>query len=151
VEDHAIRGGLHNLSLQSTREHIIRAVFEGVAYNARWLLGYVEKFINRRMDTLHMIGGGASSDIWCQIHADILNRTIKQVKNPIQANARGVGILASVALGYTSFEDVSNHIAIANTYQPNPANRKLYDDLFSEFLGIYQRNRRMHARLNRRR
>jgi xylulokinase len=150
VEDHAIRGGLHNLSLKSTREHIIRAVFEGVAYNSRWLLGYVEKFINRRMDTLHMIGGGANSDIWCQIHADILNRTIRQVKNPIQANARGVGILASVALGYTTFDDVSNHIPIANTYQPNPANRKLYDDLFSEFVGIYQRNRRMYVRLNRR-
>ena len=151
VEDHTIRGGLHNLSLQSTREHIIRAVFEGVAFNARWLLGYVEKFINRRMDMLHMIGGGANSDIWCQIHADVLDRPIKQVKNPIQANARGVGILASVALGYTTFEDVSNHIQIANTYQPNPANRKLYDDLYSEFVGIYQRNRRMYARLNRRR
>jgi xylulokinase len=150
VEDHTIRGGLHNLSLQSTREHLIRAIFEGVAYNARWLLVYVEKFINRRMESINMIGGGANSNIWCQIHADVLNRTIRQVKNPIQANARGAGILASVALGYTTFDDVSKNIQIENIYQPDPANRALYDELFSEFVLLYQQNRKMHARLNRR-
>jgi xylulokinase len=150
VEDHTIRGGLHNLSLQSTREHLIRAIFEGVAYNARWLLTYVEKFIKRRMETINMIGGGANSNIWCQIHADVLNRTIKQVKDPILANARGAGILGSVALGYTTFDEVSENIQIANTYQPDPANREIYDELFSEFLRLYQGNRKMYARLNRR-
>ncbi len=150
VEDHTIRGGLHNLSLQSTREHLIRAIFEGVAYNARWLLVYVEKFINRRMESINMIGGGANSNIWCQIYADVLNCTIRQVKNPIQANARGAGILASVALGYTTFDDVSKNIQIENIYQPDPANRALYDELFSEFVLLYQKNRKMYARLNRR-
>jgi xylulokinase len=150
VEDHAIRGGLHNLSLNSNREHLIRSVFEGVAYNARWLLTYVEKFINRPMESINMIGGGANSNIWCQIHADVLNRTIRQVENPIQANARGVGILASVAMGYLRFDQVSKSIPIAHTYQPDPANRALYDDLFSEFVRLYQRNRKMYARLNQR-
>jgi xylulokinase len=150
IEDHTIRGGLHNLSLQSTREHLIRAIFEGVAYNTRWLLTYVEKFINRRLETINMIGGGANSNIWCQIHADVLNRMVKQVKDPILANSRGAGILGSVALGYTTFDEVSENIKIANTYHPDPAHRAIYDELFSEFLNLYQSSRKMYARLNRR-
>jgi len=149
IDDHSIRGGLHNLSLQSTRAHLIRAIFEGVAYNTRWLMGYVEKLIKRSFGSINMIGGGANSNIWCQIHADVLDRTIRQVKDPIQANARGAGILASVALGYTTFDDVSKNIKIANTYQPNPANRRIYDELFAEFVHIYERNHKMYARLNR--
>jgi xylulokinase len=149
IEDHTVRAAIFNQSLKTTREHIIRAVFEGVAYNSRWLLGYVEKFIKQRMDTIHMIGGGANSDIWCQIHADVFNRTIKQVKDPIQANLRGAAFLAAVSLGYLSFDDISDRIQIAHTYTPNPANRKIYDELYREFLNIYKRNRAIYKRLNR--
>ncbi len=149
VEDHAVRSGIFNLSLSTTREHLIRAVLEGVAYNARWLLGYVEKFIHRPLDPIHMIGGGANSNIWCQIHADVFNRTIKQVKDPILANLRGTAFLAAAGLGYLRFEDIPDLIRISNTYRPNPENRRLYDELFREFKNIYKHNRRIYARLNR--
>lgn len=149
VENHSVRAGLFNQSLQTTREHLIRAVFEGVAYNSRWLLGYVEKFIKRRMNPIHMIGGGANSNVWCQIHADVFNRTIKQVKDPIRANLRGAAFLAAVALGYMTFDDIADRTQIAGTYPPNPANRKLYDEIFKEFLNIYKANRKIYARLNR--
>ena len=148
VEDPAVRSAIFNQSLKTTREHIIRAVFEGVAYNSKWLLGYVEKFIKRRMNPIHMIGGGANSDIWCQIHADIFNRSIKQIKDPILANSRGAGFLAAVSLGYIRFDDIPDRIQIANTYTPDPENRKIYDGLFKEFLNIYKRNKRIYARLN---
>jgi xylulokinase len=140
---------LHNLSLDTTREHLIRAVFEGVAYNGKWLLRYVEKFAGRRFDGLNMIGGGANSDIWCQIHADVLNRTIRQVQDPIQANIRGAAFLASAALGYLTYEDIAERVEIVNTYTPNPENRKIYDELFAEFVEIYKRDKKMYARLNR--
>jgi xylulokinase len=149
VEDRSLRGGFYNLSLATTREHLIRAVFEGVAYNSRWLLGSVEKFIKRRFDAINMIGGGANSRVWCQIHADVLDRPIRQLKDPINANARGAAFLASVALGYISFDDISERIQIDNTYEPDPKNRKIYDELFKEFVNIYKRNNRMYARLNR--
>jgi xylulokinase len=149
VEDHAVRSAVFNQSLSTTREHLIRAVLEGVAYNARWLLGYVEKFIHRPLDPIHMIGGGANSNIWCQIHADVFNRTIKQVKEPILANLRGAAFLAAAGLGHLRFEDIPGLIRISNTYRPNPKNRKIYDELFSEFKNIYKHNRRIYARLNR--
>ncbi len=148
VEDHKLRGNIFNLSLTTNREEIIRAAFEGVAYNTRWVLKYVEKFTKRRLDPLNIIGGGAKSDIWCQIYADVLNRTIRQVKDPIQANARGAAFLASVALGYIKFEDIPHLTQISKTYVPNPQNVKLYDRIFKEFLLLYKNNKKAFHRMN---
>ena len=146
VEDHAIRGGFFNQSLTTTRAHMIRAVFEGVAYNSKWLLGYVEKFIKRPLPEIRAIGGGAQSDLWCQIMADVLDRTIHQMENPLQANTRGVALLAAVALGYLDVADIGGQVQIAKTYTPNPQNRQIYDDLFQTFLQLYKQHSRLLKR-----
>jgi xylulokinase len=151
VEDHTVRSGFFNQSLQTTRAHLIRAVFEGVALNARWLLAPIESSVGHRLDTINMVGGGAKSDIWCQIHADVLNRTIRQIQDPILVNARGAAFLAAVALGGLTFDEIPNRVQIAHTYTPNPENRALYDELFHEFVNIYNRNKKIYARLNRKR
>jgi xylulokinase len=162
IDDHTIRGGLYNLSLEMSREHIIRAIFEGVAYNIRWLFMYLEKFIQKQkmkatpgmtkkdivIPEVNIIGGGANSNIWCQIFADILNRKVKQVKDPIQANARGAAFMASVALGYIKWDHISKHIQISNEFKPNPENRELYDNLFEEYINIYKIMRKTYRRLN---
>jgi xylulokinase len=96
-----------------------------------------------------MIGGGANSSVWCQIHADVLNRTIRQVKDPIQANIRGAAFLAAVALGYLGYDDISERVQIAQTFTPNPDHRKIYDELFAEYLNVYKHNKKIFARLNR--
>ena len=150
VEDALIRGGFHNLSLDNNRCDFVRAVFEGVAYNLRWLLEGVEPFCKRRLDPLNMIGGGAKSDIWCQIHADVLDRTIRQVWDPIRAGLRGAAFLACVALKRTTFDEIAEGIQISYTFQPNPDHRKIYDELFREFVTLYHRNRPIYARLNAR-
>jgi xylulokinase len=148
IDDPLVRGGFHNVSLRTTRAHLIRAVFEGVAYNTRWLLRYVERFVGRRLDGIRMIGGGANSDVWCQIHADVLDRAIRQVQAPVEANVRGIGLLAAVALGHTSFAQIDHDVPIRRVYEPNPANRPIYDELFAAYEAIYRQNRRIYARLN---
>ena len=99
VDDRYARGGFHNLSLATTRPHLVRAVLEGVAYNSRWLHDAVEHFTKRRLDHIRFIGGGAQSDLWCQIHADVLDRTIERVADTVDANLRGAALLAGLALG----------------------------------------------------
>ena len=162
VDDHTVRGGFYNLSLEMSRAHLIRAIFEGVAYNVRWLLMYVEKFIKKWklsetpgmtkkdliMPKLNIIGGGGSSNVWCQIFADVLNRTIKQVKDPIQANARGAAFIAAVGLGYLKWDQIPDLIQYSNTFTPNPENRVVYDKLFNEFTNIYKIMKKTHKRLN---
>jgi xylulokinase len=148
IEDHSVRGAFFNMTLKTKRENLIRAVLEGVAYNSRWLLVCVERFCRRRMDDIHMIGGGAHSDVWCQIYADVLDRSIVQMTDPLQANTRGAGLVGSIALGYIQFDDIAKRVTVAKTYRPNTAHRKVYDELFREFLNIYMKNKRIYARLN---
>jgi xylulokinase len=149
VDDHLVRGGFFNLSLGTTRAHLVRAVFEGVAYNARWLLKYVEQFNKRPVEAINIVGGGAKSNVWCQIHADVMNRPIRQIKDPIEVNVRGAALLASASLGYMGYHEIGTHVPVANTYTPNPDHRKIYDELFHEFVAIYENNRKTYARLNR--
>ena len=148
VEDRFVRGGFHNLSLSSCRADLVRAVFEGVALNSRWLLGAVERFTRHRLEPIRFIGGGARSAVWCQIFADVLGRAIEQVADPVNANARGAGMLAAVALGELTFDQVPDRVQVARSYPPDPARTGLYDGLFREFTGLYRRNKKAHARLN---
>ena len=150
VDDHLVRGGFFNQSLETTRRHMARAVFEGVAYNSRWLLKYVEKFIGRQLETITMIGGGAQSDLWCQIHADVFDRKVRQAKDPILANIRGAAFLASAAMGDISIDEIPNLVEYKDTFYPNPDNRHVYDRLFDAFVELYERNQRIFARLNAR-
>ncbi len=149
IDDRYARGGFFNLSLSSTREEVVRAVFEGVAFNSRWLLKYVEQFNGRRAEAINMVGGGAKSDVWCQIMADVMDRPIRQMKDPIEVNVRGAALLASAALGYIRYEEIGMHVPVAKTYQPRPENRKIYDELFAEFVALYESNKKIFARLNR--
>jgi len=148
VENHLVRGGFLNQSLTTTRAHMVRAVFEGVAYNTRWMHQHVERFVKSRLDNINFVGGGAQSSLWCQILADVLDRTIRQMEEPRLANARGAALIAAVALGRLRWEDIPGRTRFAATYEPNPDNRATYDELFTEFLNIYKNNKQMYARLN---
>ena len=149
MEDSLIRGGFHNLSLTADRGCLVRAVMEGVAYNTRWLKRYVRKFIRRPLAGIRMVGGGARSDLWCQIMADVLECTIHQVDNPVETNARGAGILAAVALGHGTFQEIAAGLATRRSYHPNPAHRQIYRAGFKAFGDLYRAHRKICARLNR--
>jgi len=148
IEDNFVRGGFHNLSLQNNRRDMIRSVFEGVAYNNRWLLKYVEKIAGNQFEYINFIGGGARSDLWSQILADVLQREIRQIERPLLANARGAAMLALIGLGYITVEDIPEKTKVKTIYQPNEKNKTLYDDLFKEYLNIYKQNKGIYRRLN---
>jgi xylulokinase len=150
VSDSHLRGGFHNLSLTTTRADLVRAVLEGVAYNDHWLHGYVERFAKRTLDPIRMVGGGAQSDLWCQIHADVMDRTIEQVADPLHAQLRGVAILAGMSLGLVDRSEVRDLVGVARTFTPDPANRAVYDRLSAELPRLYRSQRKMFRRLNRR-
>jgi xylulokinase len=149
VDDHTVRGGFHNLSLSTTADQMVRSVFEGVALNSRWLLEAVEKFAGRRLDSLAFIGGGANSDQWSQIHADVLGREIRQVAEPVLANVRGAGLLTLHSLGRVSLDAIPGMVEIKRTYTPNGAHAAEYDLLFEEFVTLYKQTKGIFKRLNR--
>jgi len=148
VEDRHARAAIFNLSLENSREDIIRAVLEGVALNTRWLLAPAEKFLGRRLAALNFAGGGAKSDVWCQIFADVMGVTIRQVRDPIQVNARGAAFIAAAGLGELSFADVPGHVEVQATYEPNREHRAVYDKAFAEFVTFYGKTKDIYRRLN---
>ena len=148
VADSSLRACFFNQSLQTTKADMIRAVFEGVAYNSRWLLECMDRFIKRPIDNINVIGGGANSVLWCQIFADVMNRTIHQVKDPIWANLRGAAFIAAVGMEWMSFDEVPKRIHIAATYTPKSANRDIYNKLYKAFRKIHTRNKSIYADLN---
>ncbi len=149
VEDRTLRGAFLNVSLTTGRDHLIRAVLEGVAFNARWLLDAVEGFVRRPFPSLRILGGGAQSDLWCQIHADILGRRIERVAEPTYANLRGAALFAAIALGHMSLDDVHGLVRVTETFEPEPEARAVYEPMYSEFKQFYSRLHGSYARLNR--
>ena len=149
VDDHNVRGGFYNLSLNSNRTHMLRSVLEGVGLNGRWLLMYVENLTGQKFDSINFIGGGANSAIWSQIVADIFNRPIKQMNEPLMANSRGTALLALLSLQLIGIDDVSQVVVAKKVFEPNPKNRSLYDEMFERFVEIYNRNKPIFAKLNK--
>jgi len=149
VEDSSLRAGFFNQSLETGREHMARAVFEGVAYNTRWLHRHVERFAKARLDPITMVGGGARSDLWVQIFANVLGRTIKQAADPIWANVRGAGFLALASLGHIEWAEIPDLVPIARVVRPDRADSAVYDRGYETFLAIYKANQRIYARLDR--
>jgi xylulokinase len=148
VDDKTVRAGLYNLSLHNTREDIIRAFLEGIAFNTRWLLKPVEKFMGRKVEGINIVGGGAQSDVWCQIFADVINVEIKQVTDPIYANVRGAAWIAAVGLGKISFRDVPELVEVKQVYRPRPANQALFNERFDLFVTIYKQMKSVYKRMN---
>lgn len=148
VDDKTVRAGLYNLSLHNTREDIIRAFLEGIAFNTRWLIKPVEKFLGQHVKSINIVGGGAQSNVWCQIFADVLNVEIKQVADPIYANARGAAWIGAAGLGRIKFSDVPKLVEIKQVYQSQSANRKIYDERFEIFTQIYKQVSPIYKRMN---
>jgi xylulokinase len=149
VDQHQVRGGFLNQSLRSSRADMARAVLEGVAYNTRWLLDYVERFAGRPMPEIRIIGGGARSALWRQIMADVLNRPILAVDDPLHVNSRGAALLAGLALGYLRAEEIPRLVQVTERHEPMGENRRIYDEMYAAFRESFRRNQSLFARLNR--
>lgn len=138
VSSTTTRATLFNINPEHTREHLMRAVYEGIGYNLRWILENFAKDYKIKCKRFNIIGGGALDKSWMQIIADITNVSFSVVKNPRSAGALGAGIVAMIGLGeLKGFEDAPKFIKIEKTYTPDPANKEVYDKLFASYQDVY--------------
>lgn len=148
-EDPHMRGSFMNLTLGTTRRHLSRAIMEGLAYNNCWTREAAEKFIGRRIGSFRFSGGGALSDLWCQIHADVLGVPMEQVEDPIHTTVRGTALLALITLGYKSMDEIPDLVGVKRRFEPNNSNRKTYDRLYQQYRALFKKNRRIFKELNK--
>ena len=137
VDNKKIRAGFSNLSVTTSTGDLVRAVMEGVASNSAWLFGFVEKFTGQTLTPVRLLGGGAQSSLWCQLYADVLDRPVEQVRDPLLAQLRGAALLAAVALSSrTSGEPVPT----GRIYQPSSA-AEFYRAKSGELESLYRRDK----------
>jgi xylulokinase len=150
VADCNIRSGFFNLSANHTRENMLRAVYEGVAYNIRWIVEIVDKHFRFPLPTLRVIGGAAKSEPWMQILSDVTFRRIEIVRDPQEAGAVGAALIAAIGLGiYPGFEALKDVVKVERILDPQEENRRVYDLLFRSYQDTYRSLRSFYKRLNK--
>ena len=147
-ENPHVRGGFINLSIDTHRRHLARAVMEGLAFNSRWTREPAEKMMGRPFSKFIFSGGGALSDLWAQIHADVLGVPIHQVAEPVTSTALGNALLAFMALGHLTMDQLPAMVPIKQIFTPDPANKALYDRLYTQYRRIFSRNKSIFKALN---
>jgi len=148
-EDEYMRGGFLNLSHSISRSHLMRAVFEGLAMNWRWLRGPAEKLAGRTFKYWRLTGGGALSDVWAQIMADVVGLPMHRQANPRIHNVIGMGLLAFNRLGLLKVEEIPGMIKFDRVFEPDPKNHLIYDRMFAQFLEAKNRIRPVFHNLNK--
>lgn len=131
----SLRAGFIGLSRQHSATDMAFAVLEGVAYVNREVIRRAESSLNQTIPEIRLGGGGSSNPIWCQVKADVCNRTF------VTGAAPEPGLLGAAATAWTGLgrfdtlqEAQEALVSIAARYEPDPSRKPTYDRLFSLFM-----------------
>jgi sugar (pentulose or hexulose) kinase len=105
------------------------------------MLPFVEALTERTNDELVFAAGGADSDGWAQILADVCDRPIRQLAEPRLTNCRGAAMLVFHRLGLLDLDDAGERLSVRRHYQPRPEHRELYDEQLARFVLAHERLR----------
>lgn len=147
--DPKARGVFLGLTLDHGRADMERAVMEGVAYALNDCLNVLLE-TGARCDRIVAAGGGARSDVWLQIQADIFGRDVYRSASLEQA-CLGAAITAAVGAGeYPDFETACAKCVDVPTeiFHPIAENAAFYAKAYPIFRDIYCRNREIFSRID---
>jgi xylulokinase len=133
------RGVLFGLTPRTDRGAIVRSMMEGITFELRRALEFVEQAGNS-IRGIYTTGGGARSDLWSQIKADIYKRPVHTLAID-EGGVLGSAILAMVGIGfYADFQTAINEcVRFARTFHPNPETFPRYDYLFERFKQLHEK------------
>ena len=150
VADEYVRASFINLGSNHSRAQMTRAIYEGIAYNLRWILDTMAEKYNFQSDPLRVIGGGARGLPWLRIIADITGRTLEVVPHPQEASAVGAELLAAVGMGvYSSIEAIKPLVPVEDVVKPDHSPQAIYDQFYYAFRRIYRSLRGIYHALNK--
>ncbi len=147
-EDPNAAGVFFNINIDTGKRDLIRSVIEGVCFQNRWMYEQEAKKVDVS-DTVRFVGGGALSDVTCQILADVLQKKVETVASPQNVGAVGAAAIIGVGIGaIKNLDEVRNFIPAEKTFIPNPENKAVYDKNFEVFKTLYKNNKKAFATLN---
>lgn len=145
--DSHVRGAFIGLSSDHSTAHLCRAVLEGVAFSARHLLEELEKAAAVETTVLHASGGGSQSDLWCQIKADIMDRSIARLRVRHSGCLGAALMAASGAKLSVGLKDAARDVVqVEREFVPQP-DRSHYDELYEIYRELYRALKPTHAAL----
>ena len=137
--DITAKGSFSGLTSSMGAAELARAVLEGVGYSARLAFDALEASAALRPGTIHHSGGGAASDIWCQIRADILGRPVQRTTMR-DAGVLGAALMAGVGAGvFSSLHDAAkDFVQMDRVFVPSQQELARHDKRFSTYKLLYQ-------------
>lgn len=130
------RGTITGLDLKHTRADIIRASMEGVCLGLKLALADLEAKISLS-DNMLIVGGGAKSEFWRTLFADIYEKNITSSR--VGENAGSIGAMACAAVGTGIWRDYTPLLEInrpVDSIAPNPDLLPLYRKIFQAYRKI---------------
>lgn len=139
IWDSYARGVFFGISLQTTRKEMNRAVLEACGYGLRQLIGIAESITGNEITGLTSIGGGAKSETWSQIKADITGKDLKILDMNDMAPV-GAALLAGVGAGV--FRDVYEASAkvekkVYRVIRSNHDHDRIYEKRYEVYKSLY--------------
>jgi sugar (pentulose or hexulose) kinase len=132
------RGFLYGLNLSTSPGQLVRGVLEGIAFEILENLQVMES-ISRPAHELRVFGGGASSETWCRIIAEVTGKPVA-VLDTNEAAATGAAILAGLAVGvFGTVEQAFEHVRLRDIYQPREAAVERYRELHGRYRDFARR------------
>ncbi|MCM3701735.1 xylulokinase [Paenibacillus macerans] len=145
--DSVIRASFIGLSGTHRREHLARAVMEGITFSLQESFDLFRQ-AGIAVERVISIGGGAKNPVWLQMHADIFGKRVVALKNE-QGPAMGAAMMAAVGSGwFASLKECADaFIGYAATYEPITANVEKYACLFKLYQQVYAATRSLNEGL----
>lgn len=137
ISDPDARGVICGLSMRHTRAHLYRAMMEATAFGIRHLLEAVHE-AGGEARRLVAVGGGTKGGLWPQIVSDVIDEAQELPEQTIGA-AYGNALLAGIGSGI--LEPDTDWSSIAETIEPNPDNREVYDEMYELYKDLYPATR----------
>jgi len=137
IWDGRASGAFVGLFLYHRREHLYRAVLEGVAFALQHNIEAGHSAAAKLDDGLIVVGGAAQSDLWMQIIADVTNRPVRTIDEDVEA-AMGASLLAAYGAGLVSADDVRRGwVTLVPRAAPRAAATAVYDRLYKSYKELY--------------
>jgi xylulokinase len=147
LQDPHARGTLVGLGLHHGLAHVWRAALEGVIFGFRH---HVEVFgeLGLRVNRIFACDGGADSDLWLQIAADVLQQPVLRIaRHP--GSSLGAAYVAGYAAGlFKDFAGVSAYVGADRLFEPVAERAAVYDRAYENFRDIYRRLQSLYPRLD---
>jgi len=133
-----MRGVFAGLAMNHDARHLARAVIEGCSYALADVLGRLDA-LGLAGREIRVVGGGARSELWLQVKADVTGRPVRPVL-AAEPTATGAAVLAGLAAG--TFADAADAVARTVTpsdrcYEPDEQTRAVYAERYAQYRALY--------------